>query len=194
MEKLFMNIAGIDYSLCAPAICLFIGDYYEEFSFNNCMFHFLTDTNKYAKSFGSNIVGQSFDIFESDPERYDSISDWVMEKLGPIDEISLEGYAFGSKSNRLFQIAEHTGVLKYKIYQNSIPLSVFTPSEVKKFATGKGNANKKDMYDAFVKETKVKLKEKISPKKKDIGNPVSDIVDSYYICKLLYSKLKVKSF
>ena len=50
------------------------------------------------------------------------------------------------------------------------------------------------MYDAFVKETKVKLKEKISPKKKDIGNPVSDIVDSYYICKLLYSKLKVKSF
>ena len=84
--------------------------------------------------------------------------------------------------------------MKYKIYQNSIPLSVFTPSEVKKFATGKGNANKKDMYDAFVKETKVKLKEKISPKKKDIGNPVSDIVDSYYICKLLYSKLKVKSF
>jgi hypothetical protein len=46
------------------------------------------------------------------------------------------------------------------------------------------------MYDAFVNETKEPIKSMICPEKKDIGNPVSDIVDSYYICKYLYEKFR----
>ena len=102
--------------------------------------------------------------------------------------IALEGYSFGSKGHRLFQIAENTGVLKYKLYQAGIPVEVLPPSQVKKFATKKGNANKEKMYDAFLEETGVDLMKEITPLKKDIGNPVSDIIDSYYICKLLHEK------
>ena len=49
------------------------------------------------------------------------------------------------------------------------------------------------MYKAFVRETFIDVQKVISPGKKDIGNPVSDIVDSYFICKALYLKLKSNS-
>ncbi len=181
-----MNIAGIDYSLRSPAICIFAGDFSSKFDFQSCMFYYLTDVKRLATTYGSNIMGESFADFHDESSRYESISDWAMDKVSPVDQIALEGYSFGSKGNRLFQIAENTGVLKYKIYQKRIPLEVLPPSQVKKFATNKGNANKEKMYEAFVEETGVELSKIITPNKKDIGNPVSDIVDSYYICKLLY--------
>ena len=92
----------------------------------------------------------------------------------------------GSKG-RVFNIAENTGVLKYKLWQSRIPVTITPPTTIKKFATGKGNADKFAMYEAFKKETKVDLRKEISPNKKDVGNPVSDIIDSYYICKHLHS-------
>ena len=56
------------------------------------------------------------------------------------------------------------------------------PSVVKKGATGKGNADKDMMYEAFVKETKIDLKKLFDTEK--VGNPISDIVDSYFIQKV----------
>ena len=53
---------------------------------------------------------------------------------------------------------------------------------VKKGATGKGNADKDKMYEAFVNETKIDLKKIFDTEK--VGNPISDIVDSYYIMKV----------
>ena len=58
------------------------------------------------------------------------------------------------------------------------------PSVVKKGATGKGNADKDMMYEAFLKETKIDLKKIFDTDK--VGNPVSDIVDSYYVAKVGY--------
>ena len=67
-----------------------------------------------------------------------------------------------------------------------MPVEVVNPSIVKKLATGKGNADKVSMHQAFVEETKHNLFNLITPNRKGIGNPVSDIVDAYYICKSLY--------
>ena len=39
------------------------------------------------------------------------------------------------------------------------------------------------MYENFCKETKTNINLTLSPKSDKIGNPTSDIVDSYYICK-----------
>jgi hypothetical protein len=49
------------------------------------------------------------------------------------------------------------------------------------------------MYECFVQETGVMLKDIITPNKKDVGNPVSDIVDSYYICKSLWQTVSAKN-
>lgn len=181
-----MVIAGIDYSLTSPSICVFNSQ--EPFTFKRCSFYFLSDVKKNQTLFLTNIKGESITDWDSDFTRYENISDWAMEYLIPCEQVAIEGYAFGAKG-KVFHIAENTGVLKYRLHQTSIPVEVIPPSAIKKQAAGKGNANKEEMYKAFVKETGIQLQMIISPGKKDIGNPVSDIVDSYYICKSLYLKL-----
>ena len=70
-----------------------------------------------------------------------------------------------------------------------IPLEVVPPTTIKKFATGKGNADKTMMHKSFIEETGIDLKTTITPDKKEVDNPVSDIVDSYYICKNLHDTI-----
>jgi Holliday junction resolvasome RuvABC endonuclease subunit len=183
-----MSIAGIDYSLTCPAICIFTGKTRDKFTFDKCLFFFLTDVQKQAKTFAKNIVGERLSSYTQECERYDSISDWACDKVLGSQQVALEGYAYGAKG-RVFHIAENTGILKYKLYQRGTPVEIIEPTRVKKFATGKGNAPKREMYDFFYAETKINLKEMITPDKKDITNPVGDIVDAYYICKCLHDSL-----
>ena len=180
-----MLIAGIDYSLCGPAICVFDG---KDFSYKNCSFYYLTDTKKYADTYMGNIFGERFIDWNTEQERYSSIADWATEVILGCDHVALEGYAY-SATGRVFQIAENTGLLKYKIYQTGIPITIIPPTEVKKYATGKGNADKQMMYDSFVQDTGMALKIAITPDKKEITSPISDIVDSYFICKKMYDNL-----
>jgi len=191
-----MSIAGIDYSLRGPAICIFhdidsyTGEKNTEFSFKNCSFYYLTDIKKYATTFMKNIHGTKFSEVECDSSRYNSISDWAVEilKKYKCDQVALEGYSFGSKG-KVFHIAENTGVLKYRLFQESIPVDIIAPTSIKKFATGKGNSDKTAMHESFVKETFIDLHKTITPLKKEVSNPVSDIVDSYYICKMFYDRI-----
>ena len=191
-----MIIAGIDYSMNGPCICVYHGvDAYtgedsDIFSFDNCSFFYLTDVKRYAGTFLGNIKGESFNIVGSEDERYDCISGWACDiiKRYKCSQVALEGYSYGSKG-KIFHIAENTGVLKYKLYQNGIPVDIIAPTTVKKYATGKGNADKEMMHESFLEETGKDLKELITPLKSKISNPVSDIVDSYYICKSFYERL-----
>ena len=181
-------IAGIDYSMRSPCICVFVGTQKESFSFDRCTFYYLTDTKKYANFFLNNIHGENFQEWNEDFERYKSIADWAIDRLMGCDQIAIEGYSMGSKG-KVFHIAENTGVLKYKIYNLGIPLEVVPPTTVKKFATGRGNADKELMHRYFKDDTEVDLKTAITPNKSSISNPVSDIVDSFYICKFLYERI-----
>jgi hypothetical protein len=186
-----MLIGGIDYSMTCPAICVYNGDS-KSFSFSRCKFYYLTDRKKYNASFLLNIKGEEFKDYDNDYTRYDSLSEWAMKYLTGLEQLCIEGYSFGSKG-KVFHIAENTGVLKYKIFQLRIPLEVASPSQIKKMATGKGNATKEDMHDAFYMETKTNLIETITPGRTDVISPVGDIVDSYYICKFLFQKITSSS-
>ena len=53
-----MIIAGIDYSLNGPAVCVFDGK--KDFSFQNCKLYFLTNVRKYSNTFFNNIHGKLF--------------------------------------------------------------------------------------------------------------------------------------
>jgi len=186
-----MPIAGIDYSLRGPSICIFNGEPGDVFCFESCIFYYLTDIKKYAKTFLGNIHGSLLSTVEADMDRYDSISSWGVEKIMKhgCTEVGLEGYSYGSKG-KVFHIAENTGVLKYKLWQHYIPIDIVAPTTVKKEATGRGNADKAGMHKFFLIETGQDLKRKITPLKKGITSPISDIVDSYYICKCLYRNLR----
>lgn len=183
-----MIIAGVDYSLRGPAVCLYKSEDGKKFSYDACSFYFLTDNKRQSEICNTHIFGERLSDWTSEEQRYESIADWAIDIVMGASHVAIEGYAFGAQG-RVFQIAENTGILKYKLYQLGIPVTIIPPSEVKKFATNKGNADKNIMYSAWILDTGIDLKGMLTPKKQDSASPVSDIVDSFYICKRLYMNI-----
>jgi len=174
------TIVGIDYSLTSPAVCINNeGEY---------MFYYLTNKKKYIGQMTKNIMGFEHSEYKTPIERFTQISTWAINQFNRLEynlkniKIFIEGYSFGSKGQGIFQIAENCGILKYRLEQLKLPYEVLPPSVIKKGATGKGNADKDMMYEAFERETKINLKKIFDTEK--VGNPISDIVDSYYIMKI----------
>lgn len=174
-----MVIAGIDYSLTSPAICVHEGD---DWSYNNCKFFYFVKNEKHVKQ-TNQYHGILYPEYETDIQRFHNLSKWSLEILVEhnVDVVYLEGYAFGAVG-RVFQIAENAGILKYILWSCDIDIITVPPTVIKKFATGKGNANKEMMYDSFLNELKVDIREEVGIINKQ-WNPVSDIIDSYYIAK-----------
>ena len=184
-QKKQQTIVGIDYSLNSPAICI-AGD---DFDFDKCSFHFLTSKKKHIGKFGKNIFGYEHKEYNTPIERFTNISTWALDIIhkykSDTAKVFIEGYSFGSKGQAVFQIAENCGILKYRLQLSpSILYDTVVPSVVKKYASGKGNADKQLMYDSFIKHTKQDLLKMFDMGK--LNNPVTDIVDSYYIAKVGY--------
>jgi hypothetical protein len=173
-------LIGIDYSITCPCLCLF--DERKEFKFNNCFFYYLTNTKKYADKISPNITGESFQEYIQDVDRFDTISQWAVNLCIGAADVGMEGYAYGAKG-RVFNLAENMGLLKYKLYKHAIPVTIIEPAKVKKCATGKGNADKQVMYETFSKETNTNLLSVFG--QKTLSNPVTDVIDSYYVLKAL---------
>jgi len=184
-QKKQQTIVGIDYSLNSPAICI-AGD---DFDFNKCSFHFLTSKKKHIGQFGKNIFGYEHKEYKNPIIRFSNISMWALDIIHKhktdTAKVFVEGYSFGSKGQAVFQIAENCGILKYRLQMSpSILYDTIVPSVVKKHASGKGNADKQLMYDSFLNHTGADLLKAFDMGK--LNNPVTDIVDSYYIAKVGY--------
>jgi len=182
-QKKQTTIVGIDYSLNSPAICI-AGD---NFDFDKCSFHFLTSKKKHIGKFGKNIFGYEIKDYNTPIERFSNISTWALDIIhkhkSNTAKVFIEGYSFGSKGQAVFQIAENCGILKYRLQMSpSMLYDTIVPSVVKKYASGKGNADKQLMYDSFTKHTGVDLMKMFDMNK--LNNPVTDIIDSYYIAKV----------
>ena len=67
---------------------------------------------------------------------------------------------------------------------SKVEFNILVPSVIKKRATGKGNADKQKMYEQFMKDGGQDLVSVLGMNKLD--NPVTDIVDSYYIMRTGY--------
>ncbi|MBC8548591.1 MAG: hypothetical protein H8D23_02975 [Candidatus Brocadiales bacterium] len=183
-------IVGIDYSMSSPAICVCNG----EFKYENCKFLFVTSTKKYAQPFNNQIEGKPLFEYKNNVDRFAMLAEltyefifdnWPEGEESSDVKIGLEGYAMGAKG-QVFNIGENTGVLKHRLsYTEDWEIDIHSPSSIKKFATGKGNAKKEDMYASFVEETGVNLsdilEQSVDPK---VSSPISDIVDAFYIAKL----------
>ena len=190
------TIIGIDYSLSCPAICVHKG---KEFSWSNCTVYYLTNVKKYEGDYlkdyikqplydndglKGHINGRLHLPYTSQTERHDQISNWTIAHIpNTNDNIFIEGYSYGSKG-LVFNLAENMGILKYKLYKKKLKFEVIVPGVVKKKATGKGNADKLKMYEQFVKDTGIDLMKEFDQTK--LNNPVTDIVDSYYVAKAGY--------
>lgn len=176
------NYVGIDYSMSSPAIVTCPKN--KEFNFGNCLCFYLTDKKKLMARLHPNVIATAHrPEYFSNEFRFKYIGAWATNMLNVRDSIILEGYAMGAKGNT-FTIGENTGVLKHLMFNKKILHNTAPPTTIKKFATGKGNANKEDMYIAFVEETGVNLMSFFPSKV--LCSPVSDIVDAFYMAKYAY--------
>lgn len=172
-----MIVAGIDYSITSPAITVHEGKTWDP---NACRFFYFGKKKNIVEN--SRFTGSLYPEWKTLEERYEALSNWSLEILlsEGVSDVAIEGYAFGAKGRAVFQIAENCGILKWKIWEAELPFEIYPPTQVKKFATDKGNAAKDLMYDAFKKETELNLQELLGT---TTWNPVSDIADSYFIAK-----------
>jgi crossover junction endodeoxyribonuclease RuvC len=58
------------------------------------------------------------------------------------DLVLIEGYSYSSRASRAHSIGELGGVVRAHLHTMGIPVVEIPPSNLKKFATGKGNAKK----------------------------------------------------
>lgn len=71
-------------------------------------------------------------------------SGWPME--APL--VVIEDFAFAAKGRAIFDIGGLGWVIRMALHENGIPYALVSPTALKKYATGKGNANKDAMRDA----------------------------------------------
>ena len=190
-----MWYVGIDYSMTSPAMCCY------HTTDNQLRWYYMSTTKSKLKE-SHNLQSALIDVpksvqqdilegsIDASMSRYNQISDYFMRTIDVLrpKQIFLEGYSLGSVG-KVFSIAENTAILKQKLYDNGHFVSVFPPTVVKKFATGKGNASKQLMREHFLKLHPIANKRKLTePRITDlhrvahyVDSPMSDLIDAYYI-------------
>ena len=184
-----MILAGIDYSITSPAICVCSTD--EPFSFTNCKFLSINGNKKLVDDVENVIIKRALDSTHLNVERYDNLAKHSVDFLlqHNVDCVAMESDAYGSSAGQVFNIGEYGGILKHRMWTANISVEDVAPAQLKKFATSKGNANKQAMLDQFVKDEGVDLHDFFNMKRtKTIKAPITDIVDAYYLAKHAYTK------
>jgi len=178
------TIVGIDYSLSCPCVCVA-----NTKEFGDCYFYFLSDVKRNHGKAG-NILGDPHDEYLCDQQRYENIASWVINIVAPLEDpyILIEDYAFAAKG-RVFNLAENCGLLKYLLYKDGFRFATVAPSVIKKHATGKGNANKQAMYEAFFALTGIDMISVYGSKSQKLDSPVTDIVDAYYLTRYMFDSI-----
>lgn len=176
-------VAGIDFSLSCPAMCVHVGDVWEA---SNCKFYYLYSVKKWIRA--SNLLtSEEFPPYFTTEERLDWITSWFVENLKTYTspEVFIENYSYTSNSSSTHIIAEGCGLLKHKIWKSKFTLQPLPVTAIKKFASGKGNATKELMCSAFANERTCIGDEMNCP----IGkSPLADLADAYFIAKMGFSQ------
>ena len=118
-----MNVLGIDPSLTATGYAVFIDSKLRESG--------VIKPNKNGTV----------------EERIEHIRDAIQRKIEhyKLKTAVIEGYSYGSKGRATFTSGELGGVLRNYFHRNNIELTVYPPTVIKLFATGKGTAKKELM-------------------------------------------------
>lgn len=177
---------GIDYSYTSPCVCIHIGD---DWSLENCTFYSLNDKKSLQKVENPMFRFSPHATYTNRIQRFSNIAHYYIGILNSFDvsDVAIEGYSMGSRTGAICDISECGGILRYVLHSNGIKFTEYAPSNIKKYATGKGNAKKEALHDSFLEETGIDFRPLFQPRAKNIGNPLSDIIDSYFIAKQHFS-------
>jgi len=204
-----MVTIGIDYSITSPAITVFDGRHYTFISLFDVDVKDWRNSKKYAVH---NEIQDFVPIYpfsrQTDKSTYQTeqrskllnaeklatlTTHTIRYVVGDYDvRIALEGFSYASKGMASLDLVFCQSVLRLRLMEEfgADNLFVFSPTEAKKLA-GKGNYGKEQMVEAFGKNV---LNDDIltaHPFHQYVvenglkGKPVDDLVDSYFLLKLL---------
>ena len=95
--------------------------------------------------------------FSCDIARVEHIADIILEKISKyeIKFIAVEDFFTGQQPGTVIQLAILGTIVRYKLLENGYSYLAVAPTQVKKYATGKGNAPKDNMLKAVFKNWNV---------------------------------------
>ena len=174
-----MKFIGIDFSINYPGVCI-ANQTFTEFEWIACI---NTDIPKKYRALledamiqypklkflfvdGKQKKTDTYHVTERNKLRnqievVETLVEALVAKLnGEQAAIAIEGLSFGSPGNSLIDLAHATGILKTHIYhsnfmQDSSLFFVFSPSELKNALGAKGNANKIEIFNTFLRDPKI---------------------------------------
>lgn len=167
-------VLGIDASLNGTAVVKLRGEEILDFTF-------FTTVKKLAKGFPKNAILNN----TTGPERLFNIQNIFSKHIlsDNIDYVAIEDYAFGAKSNSVFQIGGLGEMLRLMLYKKRIPYREYEITRIKKFATSGGTAEKSAMVLAAYKDGFDVGK---------FGKSGEDLADAYWVARMLQEELKLR--
>jgi hypothetical protein len=210
-----MNFVTIDFSLNSPGICIF--------NDKSKKYHFISYVKKNGSKKAIKLqeeLGMLEEVTLVFQPNFEKELDYSSVELGKIKRydvmsndiinlitqntfkddgfmIAFEGVSYGSKggTNNIIDMASAASILKIKLLKYFKPEDIQTvsPATIKKHA-GKGNMNKRTLWDVFVENRTGEefLEEnnfwKFSKKLevgKSVPKPFDDLVDAFYLNSLL---------
>jgi Holliday junction resolvasome RuvABC endonuclease subunit len=128
------NVVGLDISLTSTGIATASGEY-----------------NVFTKP----------DAYDHPMERYHTIRNEIIARLqldvimatGDKPIVLIEGYAFAKRSSHAHAQGELGGIVRSELWLRGYRYIEVPPTSLKKFTTGKGNANKNDMVSSVTLRT-----------------------------------------
>jgi len=204
-----MKIAGIDFSINHPSVCI-----YDTITKECSFLVFPKEKSKGHKNLQDTEVSiidiQRLDVQNgtsvTERERVSTtnaiiLSECLIQNLPPdIDAIGLENLAFGASSNRLAEIAGYQYILRERLVNKYGSNNVyFFAANTVKAKAGSGKFDKNQMIEKFLDVEltglNLKLYDKLNSeityfkKTKNWIKPIDDIADSYWIAKCTESTL-----
>lgn len=135
-----MKILGIDASLTNTGICALQLDKYDG-----------GELNYVIETFSPKTMGDT---------RLHDIYQFINRTCiaNSVQLAVIEGYAFNPRFGQTYSIGEAGGVIKLRLFQQTIPLIVVAPQSLKKFATGIGKGKKNQMLMCAYKKYGIEFK------------------------------------
>lgn len=186
-----MTLIGIDYSLASPACCI---------EKDNELFFYAIQRKETKSIRKLNMLNNvQIEICPRDGitefQYADRISDmmirWINSTIGPDPLFAMEDYAYSAKGNSLLDIVAATTLFRYKLIKKygENKFNLYSPSHIKKFATGKGNADKKMMLASFNEKNLTFPFAQWCQKLDKASKPEEDMIDAYWTLQTMKSEL-----
>lgn len=107
-------------------------------------------------------------------------------KFHKVEAVAIEGMSFGSKGRVIFELGGLSHMCRAMLIEEGIKFIVSPPTVVKKYWTGKGNANKQLMIEqAYDRNCNIDIMKNYGTKKDPDDRFDDNVVDSRALCDFL---------